>query len=371
MKRTKEEIQTELDSVELEMRSLMDAVKDTSKEINLEETRKKRDEFSSRKSSLVKELAECEKPSEPEDRTGKAGALLRNDEWIKAAAERRSITIGSVGAINQIKSLVKKVAETDEILNRATFYYGGDANTIIPVLTPIADPEGQSEGASNIADDSTATVEVTEIQPKAYVSVLPVTAEMLTMGVVNIESELPDIFAKAFKKVMHNGMMQGAGTSKAMKGIWVSAAANTAGVTSLAASQTAIKLSDLAGLALKVSSKDESYEILMNPSTYQNILADATAGEDVKLYKEGLIRDKSIEGVKIVLDARAPVATTAGAVLAVAVPLARYAIGVAGQLTIEPIKVKGDTKTYFQATMFFSGKQVTDTDMYSLAVKSA
>lgn len=366
--RTHDEIVAELDSVEMEMRSLINSVKDTSKECNTEEAKTTHANLVNRKNALIKELAECEKPNEVEERSAKAGLLFRTDEWLKSAREQRSITIGDVGAINQIKTLIKEIAETDDILNRASYYYGADASTLIPVLTPISDPTGQSEGASGITDDSDASITVTEIQPKAYVSILPITAEMLAMGAVNIESELPTIFAKSFRKVMHNGMLQGTGSNKAMKGLFVSASANTAGITTLAQNQTSIKLSDLAGLALRVSSKDETFEIVMNPSTYQNILSDSTSGEDVKLYKEGLIRDKSIEGVKIILDAQAPSATTAGSILAVAVPLSRYAIGVAGQLEIKPIHVKGDTKTYYQAMMFFSGKQVTDTDLYSLAV---
>ncbi|MBO8449675.1 MAG: hypothetical protein IAA96_01055, partial [Spirochaetes bacterium] len=94
-----------------------------------------------------------------------------------------------------------------------------------------------------------------------------------------------------------------------MKGIFTSAKDNTDGVTEIAG--TAVKISELAGLALKIRSKDESFAIVMNPSVYQGILSDATAGEDVKLYKESLIRDKSIEGVKIVLDVAAPSATAA------------------------------------------------------------
>ena len=73
-------------------------------------------------------------------------------------------------------------------------------------------------------------------------------------------------------------------------------------------------------------------------------------------------------GVNIVLDAAAPSATAAGSVLAVAVPFSLYAIGVAGELVIKPVDVLGDTKSYFQAIMFFSGKQISDSDLYSLAV---
>ena len=156
-----------------------------------------------------------------------------------------------------------------------------------------------------------------------------------------------------------------------MKGIWTSAAANTAGITQLASGQTSIKCSDLAGLALKVSGYDETFEIVMNPATYQNVLSDSTSGDDIKLYKEGLIRSKEIEGVKVRLDAKAPKATSAGSILAVAVPLSRFHVGVAGGITITPIKVKGDSKTYFQAEAFVGGKQVSDTDLFSLAVKAS
>jgi len=104
----------------------------------------------------------------------------------------------------------------------------------------------------------------------------------------------------------------------------------------------------------------------MNPSVYSGILADATAGEDVKLYKEGLIRDKMIEGVRVRLDSKAPNTFTTGKVVVVASPLSRYAIGVAGQINIDPIKVKGDTNTYFQATMFFNGKQISAKDINAI-----
>ena len=217
-------------------------------------------------------------------------------------------------------------------------------------------------------------MKTTEIQVYGLASVLGVTAEALQLNTVDIQSKLPELFRKAFRKKLHTKVLQGSlisNTQKGVKGIWTSAAANTAGITQLAANQTSIKCSDLAGLALKVSGYDETFEIVMNPATYQNVLSDSTNGEDVKLYKEGLIRSKEIEGVKVRLDAKAPKATTAGSILAVAVPLSRFHVGVAGGITITPIKVKGDSKTYFQAEAFVGGKQVSDTDLFSLAVKAS
>lgn len=360
----KSELTAQIEEIDVELRELMEKVRDPESEINLDEARASRAELAGRKSRLQKELAELDRPDNK-----RAGAALTNEALLACARERRVLSIGgaaNLGAINQIRTLFREIAETDDILSRASYYYGPNAATNIPVLSPMADPAGYDEGATSVTKDSAAAVTVTEIQPKAYASILPVTAEMLQMGAVDIESEIPDLFARAFRRVMHAGMLTGTGTGKAMKGIFTSAKDNTAGVTKIAG--TAVKISELAGLALKIRSKDESFAIIMNPSVYQGILSDATAGEDVKLYKESLIRDKSIEGVNIVLDAAAPSATAAGSVLAVAVPFSRYAIGVAGELVIKPVDVLGDTKSYFQAIMFFSGKQISDSDLYSLAV---
>lgn len=177
---------------------------------------------------------------------------LRNKDFIEAVAEKRSLTIGNNGAINQVKEIVKAVKEKDDILSRAKFYYGPNASTNIPVLDPRpATPSGQAEGATSIAADSTAVLGTCEITPKAYVSILPVTLEALKMNSVDIESELPVIFEDAFRKAMHAGLVTGTGTSKEMKGVFVSAAANTAGQTTLAEAQTALKSLTFALLLLK------------------------------------------------------------------------------------------------------------------------
>lgn len=358
----KEELLDKIENVQKEIRNNADAYLDTSNDVEV--LNKRGADLKAELNQLKKDLAQMSAPVENKDTEERS--IFNKDLWLRSYKENRSITIGGTGNISQIKKLIHEVADSDSILNSASFYYGPNASTNIPVLTPVADPTGQAEGATSIGYDTTAGVTVTEIQPKAYVSVLPISAEMLSMGSVNLEAELPTMFSKAFARTMHDGMLAGLGTDKAMKGLFVSASAHSDGVTNVAG--TSIKLSELAGLALKVRGKDEVYTIVMNPATYQAMLSDATAGEDVKIYKESMIRDKSIEGVQVVLDNRAPATTSAGDVLAVAVPLSRYAIGVAGQMDITPIRVPGDTNTYFQATMFFSGKQVTDKDIYSLAV---
>lgn len=356
----KEELLAKITNLSCEVRSIADELMDTSKDVN--EVRSRLDAKKEELRKAKMELAQMDAPkAEAETRSN-----LQEEFRKLARDEVRSITIGSTGNINQVKQLFNEVANTDELVDGASFFYGPNAATNIPVLAPLTDPSAYAEGATDVTVDTDAAVATTQIAPKAHVSVLPITAEMLEMGAVDIEAELSGIFQKTFKRVMHKEMLTGSGANT-MTGLFV--AATGAGVTtagSVASNATAIKISDLVALALAVRGKDETYSIILNPSVYQGALADSTAGEDVKLYKESLIRDKSIEGVKVILDASAPSTFGAGKVLAVACPLSRYAIGVAGQINIEKISVKGDTNKYFQATMFFNGKQISAKDLAAI-----
>lgn len=357
--KTKKELQSEIDTIDMDIRSMMNDVKDASKDVNIDEVRAKKAELETRRAGLVKELAQCDAPVD----AGETRSTLQDEFRKLARGEVRGITIGSTGNVNQIKQLFNEVANKDDILDQASLFYGPNAATNIPVLAPLTDPAAYAEAATDVSVDTDASVATTQIAPKAHVSVLPVSAEMLEMGAVDFEAELSGIFQKTFRRVMHKEMIVGSGANT-MTGVFV--AATGAGVTSagsVASNATAIKISDLVSLALAVSGKDEEYSIVLNPSVYQGALADSTAGEDVKLYKESLIRDKSIEGVKVILDRNAPNTFGTGKILAVACPLSRYAIGIGGEIRIKTINVKGDTNTYFQAEMFFNGKQISATDL--------
>lgn len=360
---TRNELQNEIDTIDIEIRSMMNDVKDSSKDVNVEEIRSKKAELETRKANLVKELAQADAPSET-----RAASFLDKEELLKfARGEVRSIQIGSTGgAINQIKKVMQKIQDRDDILNKVTIMYGNNASSIIPVLTPPADPTGVSEGATNVSVDTTAEISYTEIQPRGYPCVLPITAEQLVMGFVDIENELPEMFAKVFQKVMHKGLINGDGSNKNMQGIWTAAASTGANVTTLAATNASLKISNVAALAVTLAGKDNEYEIVISPTAYADLVSDSTTGEDVKIYKEGLIRDKMIEGIPVRIDSNATYTKTTGQVLAVGVPLARYAIGVAGTMTLERLKKVGDTNTYIQAEYFFGGKQTSPSDLYAI-----
>lgn len=335
------------------------------------EADKKIGELRSRKTMLDKKIALFNKPKGDEKRSG--GTRLTNADFIKAAAEKRSLTLAGNGAVNQVKEIIKAIVNDDSLLNEFRYYYGANSETNIPVLSPRpAVPAGQAEGASGIADDSTAAMGVTALKPIAFVSILPVTLEALKLNSIDIESELNSIFDEAFREAMHTGALTGdgaaiaSGSGNKMKGLFTAAAANTAGQTTLSGSTPT--LAELANLAVTVRAKKERFEIVVSPSIYAAILADTSTNESTKIYKESLIRDKEIEGVKVRIDADAPSATSTGSVEVVAAPLGRYAMGVASEIIIDPIKVKGDTKTYFQAAMFFTGAPILDGDVYSLVV---
>ena len=361
--RSEEAIRNDIAQAELAMRSIHDKAHDLGAAFDIEAARKELEGLASRKAQLQRELAELMKPVARDERMA---ALLTRESLLKAAADQRALVIGTsnIGAVNQIRQLFKEIAETDSILNYASYYYGPNAATNIPVLAPMEDPAFYGEGETNVLLDTSANITVTELKPQTLASALSVTAEMIQMGVVEIETQIPDLFRAAFQKKMHWQMLHGSGSNREFTGIFTTAAANTSKQTPAAGSN--ITVTELAGLALQISSLDTSFRIIMHPSIYQGILSDTQNTEDIKIYKEGLIRDKSIEGIPILLDAYAPKATTSGSVLAVACPLSRYAIAIAGELKIIPKYKPQDTHTYYDAIMFANGKQVSENDLYSI-----
>lgn len=357
----REELLNKIADLSAEVRAIADEYTDTSKDPKDVEARlnAKKEELRAAK----KELAQLDAPK-PENRA--ANSFITKEELLKFAnGEVRSISIGTTGgSINQVKRIVEEIQNRDDILAKATVMYGDNASTIIPVLTPPGDPDGYAEGATNVAVDTFASLGYTEIQPKCYAEVLPITAEQLLLGFADLESILPEVFAKVFRRKMHKGMLNGNGTDKNMKGLWVSATSGN--VTTLAATNASLKISDLAGLAVKLNGLDNEYEIVIAQRAYQDLISDSTTGEDVKIYKEGLIRDKMIENVYVRIDPYATYTKTTGQVLAVGVPLERYAIGVAGQINLNRLKKVGDTHTYIQAEYFFGGRQTSDKDLYAI-----
>jgi len=285
-------------------------------------------------------------------------------ELVTAMKEKRAITLNGTGAVSQISEIAKELTQKTPVLKGVRYFYGSNAMTNIPVLSPtIATPANYAEGATAIGNDTQAVLSAKVLTPYAYVSILPVSAEALQLSEANIEGELNSIFADAFAKAMHTGVVVGNGSGRNMTGAFVGvpqANVLTDATTGMP------KIADLVKLALQIQDYTDEGVIIMSPVIYAGIMQDTTT-TSADVYKETLVRDKSIEGVKILVTGAAPSATASGSIVAVAGRLQDYGVAIAAELAIDPIKKVGDTNTYFQATMFFNGAPIVPANWYGLA----
>jgi HK97 family phage major capsid protein len=341
-------------AINIEMRALQERVHAGG--IKAADAIKQLKALSARKAALEKEIALAKAPVE--NRTSSSLA-----DVAKAMREKRAITMNGTGAINQIKEMVKEMQTKTPILEKVRYFYGPNAATNIPIWTPtIANPGNYAEGVTNVTNDTQAVLGNQSLTPYAYVSILPVSAEAISLGSVNIEAELQTIFADAFAHTFHSGILTGNGTGRNFKGIFP---AITTGSKITCAAAGMPKIGDLVKLALTIQDMTDDGVVIMSPSIYSLIIADATTGV-ADVYKEELIKNKKIEGVPILLTSDAPSSVSSGSVVAVAGKLEKYAVAIAAELNIEPIKQLGDTNTYFQATSFANGKPIIEKDFYGL-----
>jgi len=345
-------------AVNIELRSLGDKVGDGS--IKADEAKAKLDELRAQKREIEQRMAQAAAPIE------KSGRSASVEEVRSAMVEKRAITLNGTGAISQIAQLAKELARKKRILDMVRYFYGQNASTNIPVLSPsLAVPGAYAEGATNILPDDQARISAKTITPHAFVSILPVSAEALTLGSVNLESELPAIFAEAFADGFAQQVVQGDGTGLNFNGLFNNIAADNRIQCATAGTP---RVADFVNLALTLRDFTDDAIIVTHPTVYAGVLADSTAGV-AELYKEELIRNKTIEGVSVLLTGYAPSSIAAGATVAVAGRMRDYGFGLASEISIKPINRVGDTNTYFQATVFGNGTKIVDKNFYGLAAR--
>ena len=330
-----------------------------------DELQKDREAFEAEKRALEQEKAAFNAaPSVKREK--EIGATLR--DVMTAMTEKRAITLSGTGSVVVMNELAKVLANNTDILTGTRVFYGPNANTVIPVLNPRpAYPARQAEGASSIASDSTAALGVTELKPETYVAILPVSFEALKYSAANLESELLTVIAEAYREKMAEMMVVGRDKATYYEFLGIFNSAPEANQIQTAA-EGAPTMKDLVTLALTMRNKVMTAPVIvMNPALYAGITAADVKGYDV--YKNELIMNKTIEGVRIELCGKAPVDTTQGKTVAVGFDKKNYAIGIASDLTIEPLKKPGDTNTYFQAVMGMDGRPIVKANVYSLIVK--
>jgi HK97 family phage major capsid protein len=285
----------------------------------------------------------------------------------EAMLEKRDITVNGTQAIEILQELMTELQAKTPILQGIRYYYG-QGNTRIPVLSPtIATPASYDEGAKDIADDVQANIDSLELAPVAYISELGVTYET-RMSAVNIERELPKIFADAFAQGFHTQVLTGSGAGRNMQGIFTAGASAVGANKLTCGAEDAVTIADLVSLATAVQDKTDTAVIILNPATYNAIMGDPTTGV-AELYKEELIRDKKLEGIRIIKTSGAPKSMTSGAVIAAALRLEDYAMGIADQLSVTPIRTIKSSVTYYQAVMLANGRLPVQKNLWALTAK--
>lgn len=294
-------------------------------------------------------------------------------EIAKAMVENRSITITStlnnepangMGAINQVADLWDLIKQREPLLDRITYFNGPNFETQIPVLEARpAVPTAYAETADKSgAIDSTAAIKVKKINPETYFTVLPITYEAARQSFVGLEERIPGLLAEAFRtamcKLVFDGIFDGDNV----------AAANV--ITT--ASNAGVSFADLDNLALAVLDTDIAEPVIvMHPEIYSALAA--TDAQGYNFLKEELVRNKTLEGVKVILTGKAPKFSTAseGDIVVWAGDLKNYAMGVADQVTVEPLKKVGDSNIYFQAIAAFNGTVVQPKNVFGLGKAGA
>lgn len=339
-----------LDDVMVELRNAQDALKAD------------REAFAAEQRAFEQERAAFQ--NNPAVRSENAATTQLRDV-LSAMKEKRAITLSGAGAVEVVNRLFKVFKNKTEILDGLRYFYGANAQTKIPVLSPRpARPARVAEGVTNASSDSTAALGHTDLEPETYFSELPVSWETLKYLPVDFENELVEIFADAFADAMAAQVVTGRGkpTYYEFGGLFTSV---PAGNKIACAASGAPTIADLVKLALTMQQKVMSDPcIVISPTLYAGITTASVSGYDV--YRNELIMNRTLEGVKVLVCGYAPSTTTADSIVAVGFDRGDYAVGVTTNITIRPVDGKNDTNTYFQAMIGLDGKPIVAANVYGL-----
>ena len=314
--------------------------------------------------ALKKDL-ERERAQAPGAQSGESGShpayRALKEAMVQAAGERRAITIGSTGNVQIVPTLVADAIKNySKITAGLSYFYGPNADTVIPLIG--VPDEATVDENGDITNDSATKLTVSEIKPKAHVVQLPISAETLLMSGANIEAQLPALFAKAFGKGMAKGALQGTGAGNAMTGAYLAGALALQETCAAAGNPT---WTDLICLILDAKDMWDDAVLVLNP-TFLSALISADNNDPLVT---AFLMTGAIMGMQVIATGYAPKDTTSGAVVAIAMPLSNFGVGVAQQMVVEPIISSTSTQRLFRATMFYNGKPISANNGYALLAK--
>lgn len=326
-----------------------------------DELKKDRDAFAAERQEFEKRQAALAAPA-----ANKNDVLATSvRDIVSAMKEKRAITLNGAGAVEVIGALFKVFKNRTDVLDGLRYFYGPNSATVIPILNPRpARPSRVAEGVTNASSDSTAALGATRLEPETYFSELPVSFESLKYLPFDFEAQLVEIFGDAFADAMANQVVNGRGktTYYEFSGLFTSVPSGNQIACGAAGAPT---IADLVALALKMKDKVMVNPTIVISSTFFASATTATVqGYDV--YRNELIMNGSIQGVRVEVTGYAPAVTTADAIVAVGFDKGDYAVGIGAEIAIRPINKTGDTNTYYQAIMGMDGKPICAANVYGL-----
>lgn len=330
----------------------------------LEQIKEKRAMINAQESydTLVSSMANVPGPAPAvEGRSGSGWGEVR-----KAILEKRAISAGGAGQ-NTVQGIVKTLVDGGRLIGKVSTFYGRNSTTNVPVFAPgVALPVGTAVGATGTASDSTAVLTGDALTLKPWYCTLAVAMDALLS--TSIESELPDIFAKAFAGSFDKLIIAGTGVAPDGLGVFVASASGVPVASDIAVAAAGTpKWVDLGKLALTVlglGGEQTNLAIVMNPLIMAPLLAESTTGVDP--FKVEYLTKGTIIGVPVILSSYAPSATAAGSYVAVGGDFSHFGMAIAQELVIDPIKTVGSDNVTFQSFMYLMGKPLIGTSFRRL-----
>jgi len=279
----------------------------------------------------------------------------------QAMREKRAITLNGTGAVNVIGEIITSALEQNELTKGYSVFYGENAKTSIPVFSTMpATPAGYAEDEGGVSVDSDAVFGASDLIPKPFVSLLQVSYATVAFN-RNFEAQLRGVFSKAFADAILKQSLIGTGDNQ-FTGVF-----KCTGTTSTALATGKPTPADLLNLAISAKSKLANPVIVMSASFLSDILVGTNAKDPIT---NEILINKTCFGVPIVVSGYAPTSTTAGDVMVVAFSKPNYAVAIATELLITPIRKAGDTNVYYQAELYMNGKPIIAGDVFQLVAKS-
>lgn len=297
-------------------------------------------ELRSKKADLEKQLAQMEAPQGGQEEKRSFA------EVVKGAIEKRTaITLNGTGKVLSLSEVFKPAESKKPIAGLVSYFYGPNASTNIPVLGSAPAFTAVTEGGT-FADGSPALA-VKTVTPTGYGTSIGVSDYAMKLSSANLDSELRKSLVDGMANLVAKSIIDEADDQVTQT--------VTGGLT----------FAGLANLALAMKNKFDDGAIVMNSAVYTAIRATATGNED-KVYLEELIREKTIEGVKVIFSSDMPSATTSGSTLAIGGRWSDMAIGIADQLDITPKSAPASSLHYLDAICYVGAKCVVPANFWKL-----